>query len=278
MKLLVIMACHNRRDTTVECILSAVTAAQRVQAVISFTIFDDGSSDGTAEAVSSLPIALRLLKGDGSAFWAKSMAEAETAVLGDTQVNDDDFLVWLNDDVRIDEEAFATLFATIATSPGAVVVGAMRDPQTGEPTYSGMMRAGLHPLKFEMVKPAESAQDVDTFNGNLVMVPVRVARQLGGIDGGFSHALADIDYGLRCGRIGIPLLLAPFTVGTCRRNVIPARRDLRHDWKAFTGPKGGGNFHSLQRILRKSHKTTWPFIIAATYSLWWARRLLARGT
>lgn len=273
MNLSIIIACHNRKELTLRCIESARIAAANAGASISFTLFDDGSTDGTAEAVSSLADAPRILRGDGSAFWASSMAQAEAAVLADSNESSVEHIVWLNDDVSLDVDAFRALAETILSFPGSVIVGATRDAETGEVTYAGMRRSGLHPLRFEVVTPTGLAQRVQAFNGNLVVVPFAIAKELGGIDGGFSHALADIDYGLRCGRAGIPVILGPKTYGSCKRNEIPQAGRLQDDWKAFIGPKGGGNYPSLRRILGKSHPGSWPLFISATYGLWWMRRI-----
>lgn len=273
MKLSVIMACHNRRELTLQCIRTAYSAAFLAGADISFTVFDDGSTDGTSEALSALDMPIRILDGDGSAFWARGMAIAEEAVLDLSGERADELIVWLNDDVVLDQSAFRSLSVTLESFPGSVVVGAMRDPGNGKTTYSGMRRAGLHPLRFDLVCPTNEAQYVEVFNGNLVVVPVAVAKAIGGIDGGFSHALADIDYGLRCRRANVSVILAPSTYGTCSRNMPSPLGGISHDWAAFVGPRGGGNYSSLQRILRKSHRLTWPMIIAVTYVLWWARRI-----
>ncbi|WP_442544867.1 glycosyltransferase family 2 protein [Arthrobacter sp. KN11-1C] len=273
MKISVLIACHNRKELTLRCIESARSAAVHAGATIAFTVFDDGSTDGTSEAVAELPFSIQTLRGDGSAYWASGMAQAEAALLEELSDLEEDLIVWLNDDVVLDKESFSSLAASIALAPGSVIVGAMRDPETGETTYSGMRRSGLHPLSFEMVPPSDLPQPVETFNGNLVVVPVGVARRLGGIDGGFAHAFADIDYGLRLGRAGIPIILGAGTYGTCRRNEPQGIGRINEDWRRFLGPKGGGNYSSLRRILRKSHPLSWWLTIAVTYGLWWLRRL-----
>lgn len=278
MKFFVIMACHNRKELTVRSVEQAQAAADYASVEISFTIFDDGSTDGTAEALADMPQSIQVLRGDGSAFWARGMAQAESAVLGDGLAARDEsvdiFLVWLNDDVLLDGTAFLRLRNIIETHQRTIVVAAMRDAETGSVTYSGLRRRGLHPLGFELALPAELPQPVETFNGNLVIVPIAIARLLGGIDGGFSHAMADIDYGLRCGRARIPVLLAPGTHGTCARNLAGPRQTTFQDWRVFVGLKGGGNYSSLKRILRKSNRFTWLVVVTVTYVLWWLRRSL----
>ncbi len=276
MNLFVLIACHNRRELTVRAIRQASAAALVAGLNPHFVVFDDGSSDGTSDALNSLDADITVLRGDGSAYWARSMAEAEHAALQHGALRSDDLLLWLNDDVELDDHALRTLLD--ARSDGtAVVVGAMRHPGSAEITYSGLCRAGAHPLRFRRVTPVGEPTRVDTFNGNCVLVPVGVARLLGGIDGGFSHSLADIDYGLRCNKAGTPVLLASRSVGACARNPAPPPTSALKAWAAFTGAKGGGNYRSLRRILQRSSRSTWWAFIGGTYGLWWLRRVTKRS-
>lgn len=274
MRVFALIACHNRKALTVASVLTAYRCAVRAGWTISFIVYDDGSTDGTSDALAALPFDVHIIRGDGTAFWARSMATAESFVLNQLASWSEDYILWLNDDVRLDESSFVNLGRSIEEHPGAIIVGAVRDPITGDVTYSGMRKGGVHPLGFDRVYPSDRHQDISTFNGNIVAVPIARARELGGIDGEFSHGLADIDYGLRSNRLGFPVLLAPQTFGTCPRNKAADPGPILGDWRRFTGMKGGGNFSSLRRILSKGHPVTWPTYIFATYALWWARRLL----
>lgn len=273
MKMNVLVACHNRAPLTVQSIKGMLAAAQAAGVDVSFTVFDDGSTDGTAELLSELPADLRLLRGDGTAFWARGMAAAEEALTSANRLDDSDYVLWLNDDVILDVDAVQRLADCASSQPGSVVVGAMRSPDSGSVSYSGLRRSGMHPLRFQRVEASDTLQEVATFNGNLVLVPATVVRHLGGIDGGFAHGLADIDYGLRCSRAGVRVIQAPGTYGTCGRNSTAPSMSIQREWAHFTGPKGGGNFTSLQRILHKEYKNSWIFYIAITYVLWWMRQL-----
>jgi GT2 family glycosyltransferase len=277
MKYSVILACHNRKVLTVRSIRQAQASADAAGIGIDFTVFDDGSTDGTAHALTQLPSKITILAGDGSAYWAKGMAQAEESVLSAGGSDAAHFVVWLNDDVQLDVDAFTRLRLLADQEPSAIIAGAMRDPKDDSVTYSGLSRGGAHPLNFSRVFPGPDAQHVHTFNGNLVLVPLKAALLLGGIDGSFSHALADIDYGLRAARLGIPVILAAGTFGTCALNPLPPVRSIRQDWFSFRGHKGGGNFASLRRILRKSNPHTWLGFVAITYGLWWARRIARIG-
>lgn len=271
MPLHVLIACHNRRDLTVRAIASFTAAATAAGAEADFTVFDDGSTDGTAEAIAALDLPVTRIAGDGSAYWARSMAEVEGHVI--RAYADNGYVVWLNDDVELDGDFLEVALAAAQSFPSAVLVGAMRDPETGHLTYSGQRKAGFHPLNLALVEPDGTLQEVETFNGNLVFVPMKVARALGGIDGSLWHYGADTDYGIRVLEGGFQLLLLPRIVGSCAQNPASPPGPVMDDWRAFTGVKGGGSFNQLRRILQKRHPHTWFAYIAISYSLWWARRV-----
>ena len=270
MPLHVLVACRNRRDLTVRAITTFAAAATAVGANADFTVFDDGSTDGTAEALVALELPVLRIAGDGSAFWSRSMSEAEDHVLH--VYGDDGYVVWLNDDVELDGDFLEVALAAAESHPSAVLVGAMRDPDTGQLTYSGFRSVGFHPLRGVQVEPNGTLQSVDTLNGNLVFVPTKIARALGGIDGSLSHFGADTDYGFRVREEGFELLLLPRMVGSCARNPVRPLGRVMDDWRTFVGVKGSGNYNTLRRLLRKRNPRTWPGYIAVTYSLWWARR------
>lgn len=276
MKFHVIMACHNRREASLNAVKSMQAAAKKAGANIAFTAFDDGSNDGTALALETAVPTITILHGDGSAFWAKSMATAEENVLAEAE--EGDWIVWLNDDVVLSSDVFEVFFEWAALMEHeSVAVGAMADPATGVRTYGGLTKCGVHPLRFEAVAVSDRPTPIDSFNGNLVFVPFNVAKRVAGIDGAYSHALADIDYGLRCLTLGVPLYQLPGILGTCARNPSDGTQGAIQDWKRFTGTKGGGNYASLRRILKKTAGRSWPIFLGSTYVLWgfrWSLRYL----
>lgn len=262
-----LLACHNRRSMTIRAIQDAASSASAAGLNAHFVLYDDGSTDGTADAVRDLELPVTVVSGDGTAFWAKSMSVAERRAL--TEATDEDWVVWLNDDVQLDRDAFIRLVSRL--SGNMILVGAMRDPDSGDVSYSGFRRVGWHPLGFAIVEPGDRLQPIDTFNGNLVCVPVAIARTLGGIDGEFSHAWADIDYGLRAREAGIPVLLAPGTYGTCPRNAPNHSGSILTRWRWHRSRKGGGEPASVKRLIRRHEPAKWPWAQWASTALWWVR-------
>ena len=281
-KLHVIVASHNRAETTGNALRSLHEAASGAGVEYDVTLFDDGSSDDTIAQATAAVGRLTVLQGDGSAFWALSMATAEAAVLARDDVRDDDWLLWFNDDVQLERSGLRALFEAASRLPDGILIGSTVDAVSGELTYGGLRRAGVHPLSFALVEPSglvEEAKRVDAFNGNIVLLPVHVARAVGSIDGGFSHAYADVDYGMRATSAGVPIWVAGGTVGYCSRNPTVSHRSLITAWRSFTSQKGAGNPRSLRRYLRRHSARSWWFFYTASYALWWIRTLrrTARG-
>lgn len=272
MKLHVLIACHNRRLLTLHALRSVTACAEIAHVGLDITVFDDGSIDGTREAVVAEFPDVYVMPGDGSAFWASAMSAAESAMMArhDGVHENNEYVVWLNDDVDLDSDALVRMVPLLRSHPNSVLIGATRDPDSGAITYSGFQRYGRHPLHYGKVQPSEETVQVDTFNGNFVCVPIAVAKELGGIDGEYSHAWADIDYGFRCRRLGVPMLLAPGTFGSCRLNLVNTA-PIRIEWSRFTGPKGAGNVRSLRRLLSRHGGPFWRVFFIGTYLLWWVR-------
>jgi GT2 family glycosyltransferase len=264
-----LIATYNRRDVTLACLARLQLSAEMASTHVRIVIFDDGSTDGTAEAVSALFPDVVIVHGDGTAFWAASMAAAENVALGRAAA--DDCFLWLNDDVELDDDALLRLITASRSIPNRVLIGATQDPTTGTVSYGGFKRKGWHPLKFQFVLPANRPKMVDAFNGNVVLVPVDVARAMGGINGRYSHAFADIDYGLRLAAAGRSALLLPGTFGSCEKNPGPKPGPILDEWRYFRSAKGGGNLGSLH-IFYGSHAPKRRLIaIAYTYMSWWLR-------
>lgn len=268
--LTVLIACHDRRDLTVRVVRQVLGTSPLPVRIV---VVDDGSTDGTGEALRGLGDSrVLVIDGDGSLFWAASMALAES-VANELVGAESSGYVWLNDDVTLDSDALNRL-VDASNVCRSVTIGAVRDPQSGEPTYGGFSRAGVHPLAFAPVPPQEKPQQVDTLNGNLVLAPPRARAAIGPIEGGFAHALADIDYGLRAKKAGFPVVLAAGTFGACPRNPVQPRSTIRTDWARYRSRTGGGHPASVRLFLRRHAPHTWMWWIAWSHAAWWIRRCL----
>lgn len=219
-RLATLLTCHNRRESTLAALRRLF--AQRLPEKMQLHVFlvEDGSSDDTASAVRSEFPQVRILYGNGSLFWSGGMRWAFAEALKESF----DYYFWLNDDSLLDPGALANLVATHLRlaeqgKDCSIIAGSLRDPDTGQPTYGGVVRCSrIHPLKFRLLAPAAEPLRCDTMNGNAVLIPRSVASIAGNISSSFTHSMGDFDYGLRARNLGGGVWIAPGFVGTCRKN------------------------------------------------------------
>jgi len=240
----VIMTCFNRREKSLACLRALF--AQELPDGISVSVFlvDDGSTDGTGDAVRQAFPSVNVLQGDGTLYWNQGMrfAFGEAIKLGF------DYYLWLNDDTYIYPDTIKKLLATnVAIGPGqtdrAIIAGSMADPKTGAVTYGGLDKSTFwHRTALRRVPPQDKPQRCLTIHGNCVLVPAAVVAVVGNLSDEFPHSFGDNDYGLRAGKLGINCWIAPGFIGTCTNDHPPLSRyrklSLRERWRRMTGPTG----------------------------------------
>ncbi len=244
-RLAVLMTCHNRREKTLACLSALYKQQSPTNLALSIYLVDDGSTDGTFQAVRQSYPQVCLLKGSGSLFWTGGMHRAFAEALE----HEHDFYLWLNDDTILYPQALDTLLHTWNEldkqgEHHALIIGSTQDPESNELTYGGLRcTAWFRPLNFSLVKPMEVSQQCQTMNGNCVLIPHEVAKRVGNVDPIFRHYLADYDYGLRSRQQCCTLWIAPHYIGTCSNNGLGNEKKYKNlspsqQLQKLTQPKG----------------------------------------
>lgn len=271
-----VIACHNRRDTTLRCLEGLRTAVRLVPDLRLETILvDDGGSDGTASAVAARFPDTRIIQADGALWWAGAM-ELGLRACDPTA----DFQLWLNDDVLLRDDALLRLLDVHDRwrdhhGQPPIIVGAVVATEDGAVTFGGGRRLGSHPLRSTRLALDDQPQRCELINGNVILVPAPAAARLGGVDPVFigTQGMADTDYGLRAIALGIDVIVAPGSAGVCERDRRPPPwRDpdlgVVDRLRAITGPRGCP-WRSWLVFARRHGGPWWP--------VWWAAPLVKRA-
>jgi len=217
-KIATLIACHNRREKTLACLTSLYQAAKPKQFELHVFLVDDGSTDGTVDAVSAHFPQVTIIHGDGSLYWCGGMRRA----WNEASMNFDyDAYLWLNDDTVLFTNALILLCQTWESLRNnlqheVVICGSTTDSLRRYCTYGGRQLTG------PLITPNGKPELVQLTNGNILLIPKEIFRAVGNLSSHFTHALGDFDYSLRVHKKGYSCWIAPEYVGICDSGSSPA--------------------------------------------------------
>ncbi len=80
LKIEIVMPVHNRRKTTVQC-LKSLERIDKTGLEIHIIVVDDGSTDGTTEAIQKMFPEIEIISGDGTLFYVGGTNRGISAAL-----------------------------------------------------------------------------------------------------------------------------------------------------------------------------------------------------
>lgn len=260
------LTAFNRREKT--CAALRAFFDQEGGFDLSGVLMDDGSRDGTADAVGGQFPRVSVLRGDGSLFWNGGMS----AAFERAREKGADFYLWLNDDTMLQKDALARLirdYQSLNPPVGAIVVGSTLDEAGDTHTYGGVRcTSKWHPGRFALVEPGISVKVCDAMNGNIVLISAEAAESVGDIDSRFTHSMGDYDYALRARALGVPVVVGTGYHGACPRNPAGSawhqKATIAERYRAAVSPKGLP-MGEWAHFLRKHGGSFWPIAWLATY-------------
>lgn len=211
MTIAALITCHNRREQTLACLDLLRSMALPDSIALRVVVLDDGSTDGTAEAIQrDFPDAM-LLYGNGSLFWCGGMRKVWTV----SAAENPEYYFLLNDDTILSINSISCLL-DIAGPPDSrvIAVAAIQDGRTGARTYGGIRGASGG------VTVSGRLEACDTFNANAVLIPRAVYQEMGIFHKAYTHAMGDFDYGYEATRRGIRVIQSSGFLGTCSHNTL----------------------------------------------------------
>lgn len=214
----ILLCCHNRKAATLRCLSAVYKQIDNDDLNAKVVLVDDGSMDGTSQAVIENFPKVRLIRGSGDLFWSGGMRMAYE------HADPSDFFLWLNDDVIPYEGSILKMLKLAIKEKNKVVMtGAVKSSSSNKVAYGGMRRTSRRRLRFCVLEPFEKRIVCDTTNGNFVLIPSGIYKAVGNIDPYFVHAHGDIDFGLRVRKAGFEILLSHNYVGEVETRFLEQR-------------------------------------------------------
>ena len=201
-KVFVLLPVHNRRQVTMKFVESLRRQTYRHWHLI---LVDDGSTDGTAEAVSSMIDSVSVLRGKGNWWWAGSLQQGLNAV-GQMRPSPADMLLISNDDVQFEEDFLGTAVAVLRARPRCLLLARAKNPHTGEIAETGI-EADFRALSFRIA--AEPGR-INCLSTRGLFLRWADAEAIGGFYPRLlPHYLSDYEWTIRANRRGLKCITVP---------------------------------------------------------------------
>lgn len=214
MKVLALFTCYNRKEKTLKCIDTLKSGNDGCQ--FTFVVADDGSTDGTSEALEKLcDPDIHVIHGCGDWFYSRGMGAAMQYALKSFAADSYDYLLLVNDDVEFLQHSIDKLIAQSKLQNDAIIVGVMQD-ETGNLSYGAIKYTSGY--RYRKVGTDQWMDSADTFNANCVLIPYTAFLKVGVMDSTYVHSLGDFDYGLSLKRAGYMLYPSKEYAGICNTN------------------------------------------------------------
>lgn len=216
-RLSVIIPSHDTRELTLRCLASLAAAGRSDLEIL---LVDDGSRDGTAEAVAARFPSVRVLRNESPEGFTKAANRGLQAARGDA-------LLLLNSDTEVEPAGIEALLTRFAAEPGLGVIGAALYYPDGSPQWSGGdepsllwlfgLASGIPHLLARLplyrrarpLTPAEGPRRVGWATGAALAIRRAAWRDAGPLDERFRLYAQDLDFCVRARRAAWEIEIAP---------------------------------------------------------------------
>ncbi len=279
-KISIVSPVHNRKAETLQW-LRSLEELDCDGFDIRVVIVDDGSTDGTADAVAAAFPDTEIIFGDGNLWFTGGTNRGIEAALE----HDPDYILTCNNDTICDPRAVRVMVECAQQYPRSVVGPLLLDWTTPHKLFQvspkwELLSGGFRHWRNQTVWTVPKRPwSVDIIVGNCVLFPVQAIREVGLMDEKRFVHYGDAEYTPRMRRLGWRLLIEPRARIFCKPNDPPPRfRSLSFTDKIKALFSNSPNAHSLWRRHYMNIATAPNYLegLAAT-PVFYARYLLGKN-
>ena len=263
----IIIPVHNRRETTLACLAHLRTIGDLGQ--FSVLVVDDGSSDGTTEAIAAKFPEVDVLEGDGNLWWTGATALGMQRAIASGAAA----VCWLNDDCWPAPGTLSALLSAALDGPPKIVAPTCVQAGTNERVPNGFVGRSR-------VSAGETESVVaEGLSGFCVMVPRAVCDRIGFPDSrDFPHYFGDNAYTLAASRAGFECIV----LGNVRAELVafkspPGLSITGESWRTnfqreFVSFKSPRRLRTLFAYQRMKYGMIFGTLLAGIRTLGWLTR------
>ena len=209
----IIIPVFNRIALTVQCLDAIRRQDYKDYSII---VVDDGSTDGTSQRIRTEFPEVTIIAGDGQFYWTKCVNTAIQQV--QPVMKDEDFILHINNDTTFDSSYISNLINFHALHPNSIIGSLSYDPDSKMVSHLGVYHSDWTPFIKQNFREEEidlsrlkNTEYLKTINISArgLLIPAYVIKKVGLLDEvNFPQYRSDEDYGIRCNKAGINVLIA----------------------------------------------------------------------
>lgn len=223
-KVAMVFPVHNRRELTLQC-LRSVEKINREGIELHIVLVDDGSTDGTSEAVGKDFPDVQIIEGDGNLWYSEGINVGVRAALKDQP----DYIMLMNDDQVFDSECLQYMVETAEKYPRSVVGAVLLlwdQPHKlfqVSPEWETLAGGWRHWVHQTIWMIPDKPWKVDIIVGNCQLVPREAFEECGLMNSKKLPMVGDAEFTPRLKKNGFTLLIEPRARVFCQPNDVPPK-------------------------------------------------------